>query len=198
MKLYVRDDDVLISSSGFTNVVTRLKQVQSWFAQDFTKLVHVPNILVSEIQEFPEAIEFVREETRLGHMEPQLHGFRHIDYAKLPINEIRDHLSRSKDWMTENLGVTPTKFYTPWGANAPHIFAAAAQESMTVVDCSAIEKPGQILTALRRDYPLEYMEGKEVFFHWWQRGRNLERVMACYIHGGYRQAVAYDPGMFKD
>ena len=97
----VRDDDVLIRSSGCDSF-KRFKQVHSWICES-DKFIHVPAVLVTEIQEFPECIKFVREETQAGRMMPETHGFEHIDYAKLTKDEIIEHLKRCKEFNYEIL-----------------------------------------------------------------------------------------------
>ena len=89
--IYLRDDDVLVSSSS-SQGLKRFKQIHNWVAE-VPGILHIPTILVTEIQQFPEGIEFVREETAKGKMRPELHGLEHIDYNKLSRR-------RDRDWET--------------------------------------------------------------------------------------------------
>ena len=95
----VRDDDVLISSKGTKNPLTKFKMVHDWICEVPETLIHVPTILVTEIQEFPEAIEYIRQETAEGRMLPEIHGWSHKDYASLNSAEIVLELIDCKEFI---------------------------------------------------------------------------------------------------
>lgn len=197
--IYIRDDDVLLSSKGFSDPVVRLKQIHGWICES-PKLMHVPTILCKEIQDFPEAIEYVKEETLAGRMLPQLHGWEHIDYAKLTQPQIQYHLEISKFWMVDNLDVLPTRWYTPWGANAPHLYAAAKECDLTLIDTSnriVLEGPTGVLASLKKGIPVDYLDEQEIFLHWWQRGLRLWRLALVAKHGSWQAAAAAKPEVFK-
>jgi len=130
----IRDDDVLIHSSGHKDPFARLKQVHELIVKEGA--LHVPAILVTEIQDFPEAIRYIRDEREAGRMEVQWHGLEHVDYAKKDRDQIIHELLVSQQFFIDNFGVRFTKFYTPWGANAPHIYEAAATHNIETIDCS--------------------------------------------------------------
>ena len=90
----VRDDDVLLPSSSYGCELGRLKQIHEWICEVPDKMIHVPTILVLEIQEFPEAIEWVRQETAEGRMLPEIHPLSHKDYASLTEKQIQAELGR--------------------------------------------------------------------------------------------------------
>lgn len=197
--IYIRDDDVLLSSNGFNDPVVRLKQIHGWICES-PKLMHVPTILCSEIQAFPEAIEFVKEETHAGRMMPQLHGWKHIDYKTLPLVDVKNHLDDSKNWMMDNLNVSPTRWYTPWGANAPHLYTAANECGLKLIDTSGIIElagPNGVLATLKRGVPIDYLDKREIFLHWWQRGLRLWRLALIAKHGSWQAAEAAKPEVFK-
>jgi len=197
--IYIRDDDVLLSSKGFSDPVIRLKQIHSWILES-PKLMHVPTILCSEIQGFPDAIKFVKEETLAGRMMPQLHGWEHIDYAKLHLSAIKTHLEDSKHFMIDNLNVCPTRWYTPWGANAPHLYVAAKECGLKLIDTSGIIElggPTGVLINLQNGVPIDYLDGREIFLHWWQRGLRLWRLALVAKHGSWQAAKDAKPEVFK-
>lgn len=197
--IYIRDDDVLVGSSSHPDPVKHFKTVHSWICET-NKLLHVPAILVTEIQQFPEAIEFIKAETAAGRMRPEIHGFQHIDYAKLFGAETVDHLKRCIEFITENFGTTPTRFYTPWGANADNIKNACEYLGLTMVDCSAINKLQGRYGVIQRlrdgEDPHKFLEGQEVFFHWWEGGMRLKRLIEVLKHGSWAAAHAANKDWF--
>lgn len=197
--LRIRDDDVLVSSSGFKDVPTRFRQYHSWFEPAYGKVLHVANILCGDIQQFPEAIEFIQEEFKLGHLEVQLHGWRHDRYHNMSFDEVVNSLKACQDWMGKTFNAEPSIWYTPWGSKEPHLFEAAKECGLELRDTSNVHKPGEMLSALRRPeiYSFDKLNEKEVLTHWWERGRRVERIIACYLHGGYLQAKAAEPELFK-
>lgn len=198
--LRIRDDDVLVHSSGFSNIPIRFKQYHSWFEPAYGKVLHVANILCFDIQDFPEAIEFIVEEFKLGHLEPQIHGWRHDRYHRMNVVEVVDSLKKCQEWFSKTFDANASIFYTPWGASEPHLWEAAATVGLELRDTSNVHKPGEILSALRRPerYSFDLLNEKEVLSHWWERGRRIERIIACYVHGGYLQAKTAEPELFKD
>lgn len=153
----VRDDDVLLRSSNGTDSFKRFRRVHETICSVPTRLLHVPTIITDEIGEFPEAIEYIRQETAAGRMHPELHGFEHIDYGKLTKEEVKLHLSRAACWFKVQLDYLPTKWYTPWGANQPHLKEAAKELNLTLVDTSGCIK-------LRGRYGVKQLlsEGKQI------------------------------------
>lgn len=184
MKVYFRDDDVLLPSSSWADPLGRFKQLHLWF-EESKHCLHVPTILVTEIQQFPQAVEFIKTETEKNKMFPQLHGIQHIDYAKLSIEEVKDHLNRGREWMLDNLNVNPNRWYTPWGANAPHLYEAASETGYELVDCSNIIKSAHVIQAFRKNYPIDYFDKKEIFFHWWEGGSRVKRIIDTIERGHF-------------
>jgi len=197
--LRIRDDDVLVHSSGFKDVSTRFKQYHSWFAPVYGKVVHVANILCFDIQDFPEFIEFIKEEFKLGHLEPQIHGWRHDKYHKMSFVEVVDSLKKCQDWFGKTFNSNASIWYTPWGASEPHLWEAAAIVGLELRDTSNICTPGDMISALRRPehYSFEELNKKEILSHWWERGRRLERILACYKYGSYSDAKLAEKELFK-
>lgn len=197
--IYIRDDDVLVGSSSHPDPLKHFKTVHNWICET-DRLLHVPTILVTEIQQFPEAIEYIREETKARRMRPEIHGLHHIDYAKLPRQEIEDHLKKCNEFLYNKFEHVPTRFYTPWGANASHVKEAALNVGLQLVDCSALNKlQGRygIIQRLRDgENPYKFLEEQEVFFHWWEGGMRLKRLIEVLKHGSWETAQAANKDWF--
>lgn len=197
MTIRVRDDDVLLPSSSTDDPFGKFSKVHRWICEVPDHVMHVPTILVTEIQQFPQAIEYIRTETAEGRMEPQLHGLEHIDYGKLDYQEVCNHLNICRDWMINNLGVNPTRFMTPWGASQPHLHAAAAACDYELVDCSRIHKlagRNGVVDRLRSGESPDYLENDEIFLHWWESGLRLKRVLETIKHGSWAEAERVNEG----
>jgi peptidoglycan/xylan/chitin deacetylase (PgdA/CDA1 family) len=193
----IRDDDVLMHSSSKGDEFTKFKMIHEWICEVPDSLIHVPTILVTEIQEFPDCIEYIRQETAEGRMLPEIHGLTHHDHAALTAKEISMELSECQDWIFDNLGHTPTKFYTPWGAGSDargaHIKGAAKDVGLELVTCEQIVKlEGRlgVINALKAGWDIKYLNGGEIFLHWWQNATRLKRVIEVIKHGSWAEAKA--------
>jgi hypothetical protein len=198
--IYVRDDDVLLPSSSYDNPFGRFKQIHEWITE-CDKFMHVPAILTTEIQEFPECIEYIKEETKAGRMRPELHGVQHIDYGKLSTTTTMEHLHAGSEWMREHLGIEPTVWYTPWGASQPHLHKAADQMQFKLVDCSQINKmQGRygICQRLKDGHDISFLEEQEIFMHWWEGGARLKRIIESVKHGSWIEAKKQNRQLFRD
>ena len=177
--IIIRNDDVLLSSSRaeYSNAFERFKHVHEVICRS-DRFLHVPAILTEEIQEFPEAIAYIQQETAQGRMKPQLHGLRHIDYGQLSEEEVSEHLLYSCGWFIDNLGYLPTKWYTPWGANQPHLHSAAEGFNMKAIDCSnTIKFKGRygVTQLLSEGKEVSYFDKQEIIMHWWS-ALDVERL----------------------
>ena len=179
----------------------RLQEIHRWIQEVKSyPVMHRPTILTTEIQEHPECIEFVREEAAAGRMQPQLHGVEHVDYGKFTYEGLIEQLKIGKGWMEDNLNVTPTRWYTPWGAGEAvgqeWMWKASAKAGMELVSCSNINKLsgryGMVQIAKEGHNLRTFLEGKEIFMHWWERGERLHRVLKVIEAGGSWEA-AYGP-----
>jgi peptidoglycan/xylan/chitin deacetylase (PgdA/CDA1 family) len=166
--IYVRDDDVLVPSSSHEDSAGRFRGVHNIIAGH--GFIHRPSIIVTQIQQFPSTIEFIREKYEAGEMEPQWHGLEHVDYATKGFEEIVYDIQTSQEFFMSNFGVEFTRFYTPWGANAEHIDLACRSVGIEMIDCSDLIEPSHIIKDPDPTY--EKYDGKEVFIHWWTAGVN--------------------------
>lgn len=197
--IYVRDDDVLIESSSYKDPFKHFQTVHDWICET-DKLLHVPAILVNNVVKdgskgitgFPEAMEYIKSETAAGRMRPEIHGYEHIDYGKLNKAEVVAHLEMCQNFMWYYFDVQPTKWYTPWGASQPHLHDAASFVGLKLVDCSNINKlAGRygIVQQLKDGRDISYLENREIFFHWWEGGLRLKRVIEALKYGSYAAAA---------
>ncbi len=176
--IYVRDDDVLLPSRQWPDPLARFKEVHEMLA-DFDFVIHIPTLLTSELDRYPEAIDYIRRETNDGWMIPEFHGTSHIDYADLTPEEILQDYKKGQDWFKAHLGVEFTRHYTPWGAGederGAHIKPTAVAAGVVVVTCAALLEPEHIIADPYATY--EKYESREIFIHWWAGIGKLERAL---------------------
>jgi hypothetical protein len=199
--IYIRDDDVLIDSSSYSDPFKHFKTVHGWICELPDKLLHVPALLMYHniekqdrgLLSFPEAVEFIKAETAAGRMRPEIHGYEHKDYKPLSVERVVTELEICKDWLWCEFDTKATKWYTPWGANAPHLYEAADTAGLELIDCSDINKlAGRygVVQQFREGRLPEYIEEKEIFFHWWEGGNRLQRAIEVIKHGDWITAKA--------
>ena len=198
--IYIRDDDVLVPSKSTVHPFEKFRKFHSWLCES-PRLLHIPTILVTEIQQFPEAVEFVRAESAEGRMKPQLHGYQHIDYGKLAKEEIREHLERSLEWWEGNIGGPCfDKWYTPWGANSVTIREAADEFKLQIVDCSQLILLEKALAQMKKRGGPAIVNGyeeRELFWHWWQQGLRPLRLAMVTKYGSWERAESARPELFR-
>ena len=199
----VRDDDVLLSSSSYDDELGRLKQIHDWICEVPDWMIHVPAILVTEIQQFPEAIEWVRQETLEGRMLPEIHGFEHINYAELEYDTIVNQLEYCRGWIRRKFDYEPTRWYTPWGAGedeaGAHLRPAAEAVGLTMVTCKNINMNGRygVVQELMDGRDLSYLDNQEIFMHWWEGGARLKRIVEVAKHGSWKEAEKANRKLFR-
>ncbi len=195
----VRDDDVLLQSSSYDDPFGRFKQIHEWIAAS-DRFIHVPTVLITEIQEFPECIEYIRKEAVAGRMRPEIHGLRHIDYGKLSEFEVMDQLNLCLKYFKRWGFGRPRKWYTPWGASQAHLHYAAKKVGLKLVDCSGINKLNGrygIIQRLKDGETVDFLDGDEIFMHWWEGGARLKRVIEVARHGSWDAAKEANRELFK-
>lgn len=206
--IYIRDDDVLKVSKGWKgrrNEPYRFAQIHR-YCLETPRFMHVPTLLIkgkpddpsdTGLVDYPETIQYIREETAAGRMDPQIHCLYHIDYGKLPEAEVRDHLEFCKKWMEDNIGVTPTRWYTPWGANTKLLTKAALDCGLKLVDCSNLAPLNEVLSLVIQTGHLDIIEEREVFMHWWERGIRLRKLASIYKFGSIEESKHEEPDLWK-
>lgn len=180
----VRDDDVLLRSRGWPEPNKRFIAVHEKILKGNGKFIHVPTILCKTIQEWPHIIEYIKDETTAKRMMPELHGWEHIDYInQLSLEEAKGNLLRCKDWMHENLGIVPKRWYTPWGGCNPQFIEMAASIDLELISCVNVYPPGRVLNEGLLTY--DVLAQKEIFVHWWQGMGKLEDIIG-YVMREYK------------
>lgn len=193
-KIRIRNDDVLVHSSRFDGrEFSRFKGYHEIICQDLEHFEHVPAILTTEIQDFPECITYIKSETACGRMTPEVHGLHHIDYAKLSHDEVVDQLYEAKNFIIEKFNHTPTVWYSPWGAgedkNGSHLRGAAMAVGLNLVTCANIIAPSRMLADVRaakkglltKQQVLDIWEGREILRHWWSGVGALNEIIAFFV-----------------
>jgi len=168
----VRDDDVLLKSSGHTDPLARFKAVHSTIVNGAA--FHVPGILCGEISQFTGAVEFIDDRIKAGEMSPQIHGWKHSEYHKYTERAILEDLHKCVDFFDKSWHLVPTKFFTPWGGDSPELRAACHSMSLELVDCSAIIPPR---TVQRNFNHYRGAKNVELFIHWWEGMGRLEDAL---------------------
>ncbi len=201
----VRDDDVLLASSSYENELNRVKQIHEWICEVPDRMIHIPTILVTEIQEFPEAVEWVRQETAEGRMLPEIHGFEHVNYAELDYETVVNQLEYCAGWIRRKFDYEATRWYTPWGAGedeaGAHLRPAAEAVGLTMVTCKSINKLNGrygVVQELKDGRDLSYLDNQEIFMHWWTGGARLKRVVEVAKHGSWEEAKAANKKLFRE
>ena len=185
----VRNDDVVRESGDWTGrEVERVKRIHSWISEFPDDFIHVPTIVVNDIKRFPEGIDFVAEETKEGRMAPEVHGLEHIDYCALTEGKIVDDLSECLEWFNKTLGITPTRFYTPWGGMNQKCTDAAASVGLTAIGVDTNWSLEAVVARLCNGGLVADVHGHEVFMHWWNRGIRLKRLAMAVKYGSWAAA----------
>lgn len=194
----VRNDDVLVPSRGWTHPDRRFREVHELIAG--ANILHIPTVVVTDggLEDYPDIIRYMRAETEAGRMTPEIHGWRHIDYAKLSEAEVREEIRSAQSWIADSFGRLPQMWMTPWGASAPHLHRAAESLSLILVDTSRIV---ELSTACRRlrtgKATVESLNDVEIFMHWWSRGARLNRLCAAVSAGSWEAAQNMNPKLYK-
>lgn len=136
--------------------------------------LHVAAILVTYDSRgwYEPGLKYISTQVDNGSIEPQIHGYDHIDYAPLDEATTRSHINSCIDFTECSFGRTPTIWYTPWGANTSRLQRVANEFRLTLVDCSNINQTHKIVKALRgrnrAAYVEQYKKHGEVMIHYWQ------------------------------
>ncbi len=201
----IRDDDIILPSSSYENELDRVKQIHEWICEVPDRMIHIPTILVTEIQEFPEAVEWVRQETQEGRMLPEIHGFEHVNYAELTYETVVNQLEYCAGWIRRKFDYEPTRWYTPWGAGedeaGAHLRPAAEAVGLTLVTCKNINKLNGrygVIQELKDGRDLSYLDNQEIFMHWWTGGSRLKRVVEVAKHGSWVAAKEANKRLFRE
>ena len=214
MTLLVRDDDILVHSREFNGrEFDRFKGAHDLICQAGGKLLHAPAILVSEIQDFPQCIDYCKAETDAGRMQLELHGYQHVDYASLSPAEVSEHLDKSLEWFNLTFNKLPTRWYTPFGAGADergaflNDISSAFGLTLYGVDTERPQSSGVKITQQITHTVRDLRNGlsfddlcsvrDDTLYHFWQRGSKLERLVEVAKYGSWADAAIFNKALFK-
>lgn len=179
----------MCNSGAFTQerAENRFKTIHSWIPYE---IVHMPTILVKDIQEYPNIIEFIKEESHQKlRMFPEIHGYEHIDYSVLSETEISEHLKLCIDWFKDVLKLTPAIWAPPWG----NVGSLAMQDASRKLGLriQGVEKtvPPKVALEILKIHPTANLT---VLAHWWEKGHAIKRICKIVEAGSYDKASELD------
>lgn len=195
----VRLDDVLINSDPMGGrELQKFQKHVNWAYQAPDHFTVAPAILCTEIQQFPDCIEYLKDEIQSLRMFPDLHGWEHIDYSKLTTDEIKNHLTKSIEFFNKHFGVLPTRWCTPWGADSKSIRQAAREFNISVETTSLpVIDQGKAVNVVRNFNSIQPLTDKVIMVHFWERGLKLYRIVQVAKYGSWTAAAAAQPEYFK-
>ena len=185
----VRLDDCLWVSSGMAGQEHRkfVKHVE--WCKD-AQVECSPNIIVTELAKFPETIEYLREELEKENVSLDLHGYDHGPYQDRTVAEVDEHLEKSIEWFDKTLDWYPIRWVTPHGSDSPAMRESAAKFGLPIETC---EDPVIDQKAadgiLYRTKSIDFLEGKIICSHWWERGVALYHITQAIKYGGVAEAI---------
>lgn len=200
MKLIrVRTDDVLVHSEPMKGrEFQKWRKHHQWVLEAPDYFYHVAAILCKDIQDFPDAIAFIKEEVGAGRLALDLHGWEHIDYSKLTQEEIEEHLEKSFEFFLKTFNCLPIRWATPWGGTSENITKAARKYSLIVEGVrDPVIDQGHAASIVQHANSIEPMVGKVIMVHWFERGLRLLRIVLAAKYGSWQQAELAHPEWFK-
>jgi hypothetical protein len=192
-------DDVLVHSEPMKDQeFAKFKKHVEWCNEASELFYPTAAILCSEIQDFPECIEWIRSGLDEGKLYIDLHGWEHVDYAKLHANVIDEHLEKSFEFMLKHFGCLPIRWATPWGRHSDDIRTACRKFSLRWEGTqNPVLDQGIAMKDVRESGSIDCLQGKVVMVHWFERGLKLWRIVQTGIHGSWDAAAQEFPKEFK-
>jgi len=195
----IRSDDVLVHSEQMKGVeFNKWRKHHQWVLEAPDYFYHVAAILCKDIQDFPNAIAFINEEVGAGRLALDLHGWEHVDYAKLTQEEIELHLEQSFEFFLKTFNCLPTRWATPWGGNSSDISKAARKYSLQVEGViDPVIDQGQAVHIVQSANSIVPLLGKVIMVHWFERGLKLWRIIQAAKYGSWVEAAVAHPEEYK-
>lgn len=195
----VRTDDVLVHSEPMKGrEFQKWRKHHQWVIEGPSYFYHTAAILCKDIQDFPEAIEYIKKEVAEGRLGLDLHGWEHIDYGRLEREEIGLHLEQSFEFFLKTFNCLPYRWATPWGANSENIRKAARQYSLIVEGVrDPVVDQGVAVSMVQQADSIDPMIGKVIMVHWFERGLKLLRIVQTAKYGSWKLAELANPEWFK-
>lgn len=214
MIIRIRDDDVVGPEGdpkSWEQGFGRFKQIHEWI-KEHPAFVHVAGCILDSdpdkktglkggLLNAPDyVIDYMKAEVNCGKLIPEIHGLKHIDYGKLTKEQVKAEISYCHGWLTGTFGYSPKIWYTPWGASQPHLHEAAKELGLQLIDVSKINKlQGQfgVCRRLMDGESIDFLDGMEIFMHYWEGGARLKRVVESVKHGSWEAAANANRQLFK-
>ncbi len=193
--IIVRDDDVLWGRRNHKfdplTEVERFKQVHEWLCQS-NQILHVPALLVTSLQMYPDGIKYIRERTELGLMRPELHGWDHSDYSIMPMEQMRQHMELSLAWFYRVGLPRPSKLYATFGNVSEHMKEISNEYGLETVGLDKKKTSLMRICKEKRDLTMFENGKEEIFCHWWQCRDFPLKLVRRLETGSWEQAPTTD------
>lgn len=168
-EITVRIDDVMWNSSAWTKerAERRFQSQCRHILSTNGKVVCMPTILVRDIQDFPDTINYLSK--HLDSIVPQLHGYEHINYSSISKKEIDNHLRLAIRWFQDTWGYNPTIWATPWGGANKDMHSVAHDHGLKIQTTSGTITLNEAIKSIRAGT----IPSKTIMIHWWEKGTRL-------------------------
>lgn len=192
--MILRNDDVLKHTPGKYEgkEVDRFKFIDRMIADTRGKLIHRPTILCTEIMDYPEAIEYLRDLGPDSITDVQLHGWEHKDYVHLVRNDIEDMLKKCQDWFDQHLGYQFSIWATPWGGHTKSAEQVCNKMGIKLETVRNMPNVGAVVDHFRTGGTYDQIRDINILYHWWNRGVNIFRLCDILKYGSYELAKEFD------
>lgn len=202
----VRTDDVLVTSEPMQGrEFQKWRKHHLWLMEAPDLFYHTPAILCRDIQGFPEAIDYIKNEQAEGRLRCDLHGWEHDPegehgkgYSFLSVKEIEDRLEKCMEWFEETLSDVPIRWLTPHGSNSPEMQEAANKFGLTIETTEPPVIDQKVAEPIVRKYgTIKPLEDRVIMVHHWERGLRLFRIVQVAKYGSWKEATKAYPEYFK-
>lgn len=190
-----RIDDVMWDSSGWDRkrATNRFSAFHHIIAETHGA-IHVPALIVKDIENYPEVKDLVIKETLANRMFPQIHCYEHVNYEHLPKRKIEIHLINCLQWFHKNIQLhQPTLWITPWGSEGTEDMREVAKRwYLRIEGTKNTLSPQVALDTLKKHDTPAILHGQTIMDHWWTKGSKILRICQVIKRGSYQEAVLAD------
>ena len=193
----VRDDDVLVVGAKGLEDFLKVHDICNEF-----QFLHVTNLVIESILHNSVFVSWLKNQLQKGIIEPQLHGYRHIDYDQLKLDEIKLDLEKSCEWFNNELEIKPTLWYTPWGSKSRKLIKAADSFGMKLKgnekDAKLMGK-NSVFDLLKAGKELDEIlsPDKEIAVHWWKAiDKDRLEILGYVKLYGWNETIRKYPRLF--
>jgi len=182
----IRIDDVMWASKPFEGKEEKqLKKYINW-AKDADVYVTLA-ILCKDLEKYPELMKWLVEQEDIGF---DLHGWEHVRYDKMNLDDIVSHLDQAIAWMDDNGFGVPFRWATPWGADSWDMQRAAKEVGLVIETTEDPVVDERVAAKMVFDSgSTKCLKDKVIMSHWWNRGLSLYRVCQVEKHGSIQEAI---------